>query len=82
TNCWYKVSVHNKVGYVQKDAILLQNKLRSNDQYIVNATALNVRSDANLESSILEVLPNGKFITVQEEQGEWYKISHSGQTGY
>ncbi|MBL3200310.1 SH3 domain-containing protein, partial [Klebsiella pneumoniae] len=41
TNGWYKVSVHNKVGYVQKDAILLKNKLQSNDQYIVNANALN-----------------------------------------
>ncbi|QEL77770.1 peptidase M24 [Bacillus sp. JAS24-2] len=82
TNEWYKVSVHNKVGYVQKDAILLKNKLHSNDQYIVNANALNVRSEPNLESSILDVLPNGKFITVQEDQGEWYKISHNGQTGY
>ena len=81
TNGWYKVSVHNKVGYVQKDAILLKNKLQSNDQYIVNANALNVRSEPNLESSILDVLPNGKFITVQEDQGEWYKISHNGQTG-
>ncbi|MGE7887323.1 SH3 domain-containing protein [Bacillus cereus] len=82
TKDWYKVSVQNKVGYVQKDAILLKNKLQSNNQYIVNANALNVRSEPNLESSILDVLPNGKFITVQENQGEWYKISHNGQTGY
>ncbi|PFJ17963.1 peptidase M24 [Bacillus cereus] len=82
TNDWYKVSVNNKVGYVQKDAILLKNKLQSNNQYIVNANALNVRSEPNLESSILDVLPNGKFVTVEGEQGEWYKISHNGQTGY
>lgn len=82
TNGWYKVSVNNKVGYVQKDSILLKNKLQSNNQYIVNANALNVRSEPNLESSILDVLPNGKFVTIQEEQGEWYKILHNGKTGY
>lgn len=82
TNGWYKVSVNNKVGYVQKDSILLKNKLQSNNQYIVNANALNVRSEPNLESSILDVLPNGKFVTIQEEQGEWYKILHNGKAGY
>ncbi|MDA1581805.1 SH3 domain-containing protein [Bacillus cereus] len=82
TNDWYKVSVNNKVGYVQKDSILLKNKLQSNNQYIVNANALNVRSEPNLEASILDVLPNGKFVTIQEEQGEWYKILHNGKTGY
>lgn len=82
TNDWYKVSVNNKVGYVQKDAILLKNKLQSSNQYIVNANALNVRSEPNLDSSILDVLPNGKFVTIQGEQGEWYKILHNGQTGY
>ncbi len=82
TNDSYKVSVNNKEGYVQKDAILLKNKLQSNNQYIVNANALNVRSEPNLESSILDILPNGKFVTVQGEQGDWYKILHNGQTGY
>ncbi|MFJ9303642.1 peptidase M24 [Bacillus toyonensis] len=82
TKDWYKVSVNNKLGYVQKDAILQKNKLQSTNQYIVNANALNVRSEPNLESSILDVLPNGKFVTIQGEQGEWYKISHNGQTGY
>ncbi len=57
-------------------------KLSSYNQYIVNANALNVRSEPNLESSILDVLPNGKFVTIQEEQGEWYKILHNGKTGY
>ena len=65
-----------------KRCYFTKNKLQSNDQYIVNANALNVRSEPNLESSILDVLPNGKFITVQEDQGEWYKISHNSKTGY
>ncbi|MBJ8052356.1 SH3 domain-containing protein [Bacillus cereus] len=82
TQDWYKVSVNNKTGYMKKDAILFKKNVQSKDQYIVNANALNVRSQPNTESSILDILPNGQFITIQGEQGDWYKILHNGQIGY
>ncbi|MFK4334545.1 murein DD-endopeptidase MepM/ murein hydrolase activator NlpD [Bacillus sp. RC240] len=82
TQDWYKVSVNNKTGYIKKDAILFKKNVQSKDQYIVNANALNVRSEPNTESSILDILPNGQFITIQGEQGDWYKILHNGQIGY
>ncbi|RWS40256.1 peptidase M24 [Bacillus mycoides] len=79
---WYKVSVNNKTGYMKKDAILFKKNVQPKNQYIVNANALNVRSEPNTESSILDILPNGQFITIQGEQGDWYKILHNGQIGY
>ncbi|EJS10788.1 peptidase M24 [Bacillus sp. MYb56] len=79
---WYKVSVSNKTGYMKKDAILFKKNVQPKSQYIVNANALNVRSEPNTESSILDILPNGQFITIQGEQGDWYKILHNGQIGY
>ncbi|MET7017777.1 SH3 domain-containing protein [Bacillus mycoides] len=79
---WYKVSVNNKTGYMKKDAILFKKNVQPKSQYIVNANALNVRSEPNTESSILNILPNGQFITIQGEQGDWYKILHNGQIGY
>ncbi|MBJ7987265.1 SH3 domain-containing protein [Bacillus cereus] len=82
TQDWYKVSVNNKTGYMKKDAILFKKNVQSKNQYIVNANALNVRSEPNTESSILDILPNGQFITIQGEQGDWYKILHNGQIGY
>ncbi|MGH0431572.1 SH3 domain-containing protein [Bacillus hominis] len=82
TQDWYKVSVNNKTGYMKKDAILFKKNVQPKDQYIVNANALNVRSEPNTESSILDILPNGQFITIQGEQGDWYKILHNGQIGY
>ncbi|MBE7104704.1 SH3 domain-containing protein [Bacillus cereus] len=82
TQDWYKVSVNNKTGYMKKDAILFKKNVQPNNQYIVNANALNVRSEPNTESSILDILPNGQFITIQGEQGDWYKILHNGQIGY
>ncbi|MBE7123238.1 SH3 domain-containing protein [Bacillus cereus] len=82
TQDWYKVSVNNKTGYMKKDAILFKKNVQPNNQYIVNANALNVRSEPNTESSILDILPNGQFITIQGEQEDWYKILHNGQIGY
>ncbi|CAH2462121.1 MULTISPECIES: SH3 domain-containing protein [Bacillus] len=82
TQGWYKVSVNNKTGYMKKDAILFKKNVQPKNQYIVNANALNVRSEPNTESSILDILPNGQFITIQGEQGDWYKILHNGQIGY
>ncbi|GLV64821.1 peptidase M24 [Bacillus mycoides] len=82
TQDWYKVSVNNKTGYIKKDAILFKKNVQSKNQYIVNANALNVRSEPNTGSSILDILPNGQFITIQGEQGDWYKILHNGQIGY
>ena len=32
-------------------------------------------SEPNTESSILNILPNGRFITIQGEQGDWYKFT-------
>lgn len=80
TNEWYKVHIHNKTGYVKKDAISLTKPQK--DQYIVNADALSVRSEPNTQSEIITVLPNGKFVTVQEEQEGWYKITYNGTSGY
>ncbi|MCM3738106.1 SH3 domain-containing protein [Bacillus cytotoxicus] len=82
TNEWYKVHAHNKTGYVKKEAISLTKPSYSENQYIVNADALNVRSEPNTQSEIINVLPNGKFVTVQEEQEGWYKVIHNGTSGY
>ncbi|WP_242222788.1 SH3 domain-containing protein [Bacillus cereus group sp. BfR-BA-01380] len=82
TNEWYKVHAHNKTGYVKKEAISLTKPHNSGNQYIVNTDALNIRSEPNTQSEIITVLPNGKFVTVQEEQEGWYKIVHNGTSGY
>ncbi|MDM5187185.1 SH3 domain-containing protein [Bacillus sp. DX4.1] len=79
---WYKVNVQDKTGYIKKNDISLTKPAQLNNQYIVNANALNVRSEPNTHSSILDVLPNGKFITIQGTHGDWYQISHNGKVGY
>ncbi|MGG2067120.1 MULTISPECIES: SH3 domain-containing protein [unclassified Bacillus (in: firmicutes)] len=82
TNEWYKIHTQNKTGYVKKEAISLTKTSNNTQQYIVNADALNVRSEPNTQSEIIDVLPNGKFVTIQEEQEGWYKVIHNGTSGY
>ncbi|MFD0772086.1 SH3 domain-containing protein [Bacillus sp. CGMCC 1.60114] len=82
TDEWYKIQTQNKTGYVKKEAISLTKPSNGKQQYIVNADALNVRSEPNTQSEIIDVLPNGKFVTVQEEENGWYKIIHNGTNGY
>ncbi|MCI0765567.1 SH3 domain-containing protein [Bacillus sp. TL12] len=82
THNWYKVNSQNKIGYIQKSNLSLTKLSEQRNQHIVNVTALNVRSKPSLQSSILDVLPNGTFISVQETHYDWYLISHNGKTGY
>ena len=48
----------------------------------ITASALNVRSEPNTSSNILGLLPNGAGIDLQEQVGNWYKISYNDKTGY
>ncbi|HEK9100138.1 SH3 domain-containing protein [Bacillus pfraonensis] len=82
THDWYKVNAQNKIGYIQKSNLSLKKLNQERNQYIVNTSALNLRSEPNIQSAILDVLPNGTFISVQETHSDWYLISHNGKTGY
>ncbi|KEK22552.1 SH3 domain-containing protein [Bacillus gaemokensis] len=82
TKDWYKVNVQNKVGYIHKSSLSLTKLNQPHNQHIVNASALNVRSEPSIHSSIIDVLPNGTFMSVQEIFDDWYLISHNGKVGY
>ncbi|MEN1936416.1 SH3 domain-containing protein [Paenibacillus sp. 102] len=82
TRNWYKVHAQNKVGYIQKSNLSLTKLSGQRNQHIVTASALNVRSKPSIHSSILDVLPNGTFLSIQETHHDWYLISHNGQKGY
>lgn len=82
TRDWYKVNAQNKIGYIQKSNLSLAKLNQQRNQHIVNASALNLRSEPSIQSSILDVLPNGTFISVQETLNDWYLISYNGKIGY
>lgn len=48
----------------------------------VTATALNIRSKASTDSSVVGVAHEGDKVTIKETSGSWYKIVCNGKTGY
>lgn len=59
---------------------------------IVDSPTLNMRSSASLSSNIVMRIPTGTTITVNYfdnekyyldgQQGQWYNVSHAGETGW
>ena len=48
----------------------------------VNSSYVRLREKASTESEILDVLMEGDQVEILAEEGDWYKISVNGHTGY
>ncbi|WP_242216814.1 C40 family peptidase [Bacillus cereus group sp. BfR-BA-01380] len=51
-------------------------------EYYVNASALNVRSGAGMDYSVIGALPQRQKVQVVSESYGWSKINYNGRTGY
>lgn len=51
-------------------------------QVVTMGSRLNMRSAPTIFSPIVRKIPNGATLTVLERNGNWYKVSYSGQQGY
>lgn len=49
---------------------------------IVTASALNIRSQPNINSAVLRTVPRGTRLTIVGSQGNWYTVVYDGTTGY
>lgn len=49
---------------------------------VVDADALRLRTEPSTDSSTITYLNSGTTVTVQEDLGEWYKITAGSNTGY
>lgn len=67
---WYKVSFSNKNGWIKKQYVSIKN-ISGN----INGSDINLRTDSNVSSKILETLQKGNKVQVLDKDGEWYKIS-------
>ncbi len=91
-NGYYKVKVHETgaVGDISKiNAKVIFNCENSNltslsgTGSIINvSSAVNLRANAGINSSIIGKLHNGQKITFLGKQGQWYKVDFDGQVGY
>ena len=78
---WYKISSGNVVGYVKGEYVVTgQAAVKLAEEVgirtaTVQTTTLRIREEANAESTILGLVPEGDELTVVEETDEWVKVS-------
>ena len=49
---------------------------------VVTGGALNLRQNPSLDAKVIRQYPNGTWMTVLSEEGEWSKVEVGGNTGY
>ena len=49
---------------------------------VVTADALNIRASASADSNVVGVAHQGDKVTINDTNGNWYKVSCNGKTGY
>ena len=59
-----------------------ETKYDEEKTYYVNATSVNVRSEASKSSDVKDVLTTNDEVSVIGESGEWYIVSVNGSKGY
>lgn len=92
---WVKVTVNGKTGYVYNRYLSDANGSTSSSTptptttsnvskvvYVVNTSALNVRSGPGTSYNVVGGLSRGASANVVGSSGKWYKISYGGGYGY
>lgn len=85
---WVKIKSGDVTGYINSDYLFTGSDVYERIEKVktniatVTANALNVRSKASTNSSVVTLLPKGYNLEVIENQGDWIKISIGGKTGY
>ena len=90
---WSKVSVDGKTGYMQTQWLSVSKPSSGSSTVtpsvgsaVVNnprdTQILFLRKEASVSSEALGYYRNGKTVTLLARQGDWYKVSVDGKTGY
>lgn len=85
---WTKIKSGNVKGYIMSDYLLTGSQVYERADKLkiklatVKASALNVRSQAGTNSSVITLVPKGDILEVVEEQNDWIKVSLGNKTGY
>ena len=90
---WYKIQYNGGYGYVSKDYVTVStdsgnnggndNSSASTQSGTIKVNgALNVRSGAGTNHSVIGSLSNGAKVEIVETSGTWYKIKYGSGYGY
>ena len=80
---WYQINYHGITGYVSvqflRDILVAEN---FNAQGKITGDLVNLRARPDMSSDLLGTYPEGTVMTVIGINSGWYKVKHSGNTGY
>ena len=81
---WYIVDFNGRTGYVSAEYITLRSDgdFSQTTATVKSAIGLNVRSGPGTGYGVVFTLENNTVVTVTDKEGDWYKISYNGRTGY
>ncbi len=85
---WVKVKSGNVTGYIKSDNLYTGSKVYEMADQVktrlatIKVNILNVRSEANLNSSVVIQVPKGQRFEVLKESNDWIKISVGSKSGY
>lgn len=88
SNGWTKIKYDGIYGYVYSTYIKVNSATTETTMSatgkVVNTSGLglNLRSSASTSSSVLATIKEGTSLSIKAKNGAWYKVSHSGKTGY
>ncbi len=72
---WYKIKYNNASAYVTAEFVAFK-------QGKVNANALNMRSQPDMNAEVLNKLKRDDKVTILLTLTDWYKVEYQGKVGY
>lgn len=79
---WYKVNYDGESGYMSADYLSFSETMDLTDQGWVDGSDVRMRAAAGTDSEIVRVTTYGESVEILGVDGEWYKVSAGGKTGY
>lgn len=79
---WYKVNYDGESGYMSADYLSFSETMVLTAQGWVDGSDVRMRAAAGTDSEIVRVTTYGESVEILGVDGEWYKVSAGGKTGY
>ena len=79
---WDKVNYDGESGYMSADYLSFSETMDLTAQGWVDGSDVRMRAAAGTDSEIVRVTTYGESVEILGVDGEWYKVSAGGKTGY
>ena len=81
---WYHIQWNDSKGYVKADYLTVGGSASSKavNATVTGGSVINVRSGPGTDYSRVTRVSEGKRVAILDKDGDWYRVSFDGTTGY